>query len=365
MKDAYSFDMDEQSAELSYRKMYDAYYKAFKRCGLTTIAVEADTGVMGGSHSHEFMVPARIGEAEVVSCNQCDYRANRELTESALPQETEAQQNAAQVPAMEEVHTPDLRTVEEVAQFLNSTPQKMIKTMIFETSDKPLVVLLRGDHQVNEAKLAKAVGGMIQMASAETIYQVTNAPVGFAGPAGLNGTVQVWADHYVKTIGSGITGANKGDYHVQNVVLDRDYKVDRWGDFRMVDKGEHCPKCHTGELDITFGIEVGHVFILGTKYSTKLNALFTDEKGERKPMIMGCYGIGVSRTLTAVIENIPMTMELYSLSRSPHIMCISSPCPRKMTRLLPLPKKSERQEMAGLECWLMIGMNVGSKIQGF
>ena len=182
MKDGYSFDVDEESAKRSYQSMYEAYKKAFKRCGLTAIPVEADTGVMGGALSHEFMVPAEIGEAEVVTCSACGYQANRELTESAVPQENAP--DSASIPPIEEVHTPDLRTVEEVAEFMKTTPSQMIKTMIFKSGDQPYVILLRGDHTINEAKVAKAVGGPVEMADPELIYKVTNAPVGFAGPVG-------------------------------------------------------------------------------------------------------------------------------------------------------------------------------------
>ncbi len=299
MKDGYSFDVDEDGAARSYQAMYDAYSKIFTRCGLTNIPVEADTGVMGGNLSHEFMVPADIGEAEIVTCKECGYRANRELTESAVPQIDETPSD--DIPEPEEVHTPDLKTVEEVADFLKTTPDKMIKTMVYVSDDTPYVVLLRGDHTVNEAKLAKAIGGALEMASPETIYEVTKAPVGFAGPQGIDG-VEILADHYVKTIAAGISGGNKKDYHTKNIVLDRDYTVNRWGDFRSVDENDACTKCGKQALKITYGIEVGHVFILGTKYSQALNAYFTDENSQRKPMIMGCYGIGVSRTLAAVIE---------------------------------------------------------------
>ncbi len=299
MKDGYSFDCDDEGAAESYRKMYDAYDRIFTRCGLENIPVEADTGVMGGSLSHEFMVPSNIGEAEVVYCDSCNYKANRELTESSLPETMVPDSTVSDV---EEVHTPNMKTVEEVAEFLNTTPDRMIKTMIYIADKKPVAVLLRGDHSVNEAKLAHIAGTNVEMADPDTIYQVTNAPVGFAGPVGLN-DVEIWADPYIKTIDAGCSGANKGDYHIKNVVLERDFHVNKWADFRLVDEGEPCPKCENGKLHIRYGIEVGHVFILGTKYSTALNAYFTDESGQRKPMIMGCYGIGVSRTLAAVIEN--------------------------------------------------------------
>jgi prolyl-tRNA synthetase len=298
MKDGYSFDVDQESAVVSYNKMYSAYTKAFTRCGLTIMPVEADTGVMGGSKSHEFMVPAKIGEAEIASCGNCEYKANRELTESAIAEPVQAPTNA---PTMEEVHTPNLKTVEEVAEFLGLQPSQMIKTMLFVYDGKPYVVLLRGDHTVNEVKLAKAIGGMPELADPEIIKKVTNAPVGFAGPQGLQ-NVEILADHFVKTIGVSASGANKGDYHVKNLVLDRDFSVHRWGDFRAVDEGDPCPKCDTGKLTISYGIEVGHIFILGTKYSDTLDAVYSDESGKRQSMIMGCYGIGVSRTLAAVIE---------------------------------------------------------------
>ncbi|MBN2325732.1 MAG: proline--tRNA ligase [Candidatus Omnitrophica bacterium] len=298
MKDAYSFDVDQESAARSYQSMYDAYYRIFYRCGLITVPVEADTGAMGGKHSHEFMAPADIGEAEIVTCSECEYKANRELTESIIPEDAPRSDAA---PAMEEVHTPGMKTIDEVAEFLQTKPSQMIKTLIYVHDDQPFVVLIRGDQSLNEIKLGHEFNGPIEMASPEVILKVTGAPVGFAGPQSLNG-VKIFADHSIKTIASGITGANKQDYHVRNVILDRDFQVDQWGDYRFVEDGDACPKCKSGTLSVSFGIEVGHVFILGVKYSEAFQAYYTDEKGERLPMIMGCYGIGVSRTLAAVIE---------------------------------------------------------------
>ncbi len=298
MKDGYSFDVDQEGATRSYQLMYDAYKRMFTRMGLTTVAVEADTGAMGGSHSHEFMVPAKIGEAEIVTCPNCNYQTNRELTPSSAAPEITATDN---VPPVEEVHTPNLKTVEEVAEFLNITPDHMIKTMIFTANGKAYVILLRGDHTINEAKIARAIGAPAEMASPEVIQNLTKAAVGFAGPVGLE-ECEIWADHYIKTIGSGVTGANKTDYHIKNAVLGRDFHVDRWDDFRCVDEGDTCPKCNSGKLAITWGIEVGHVFVLGTKYSEALGAYFTDPNGEQKPMVMGCYGVGVSRLLAAILE---------------------------------------------------------------
>ncbi len=298
MKDAYSFDVDNDGAAKSYQSMYNAYSRLFHRCGLTTVPVEADTGVMGGQHSHEFMVPADIGEAELVICSECDYKANRELTEAPIPQEIKADESA---PAIEEVHTPKLKTVEEVAKFLKTTPEQMIKTMVYVCNDEPFVVLIRGDQTLNEIKLTNAMGAQVELASEEIIKKVTGAPVGFAGPHGLK-DIKIYADHTIKTIASGITGANKGDYHVRNVVAGRDFTVDQWHDFRFVEEGDICPKCGKPSLKLSFGIEVGHVFILGTKYSEALQAYYTDVNSARKPMVMGCYGIGVSRTLAAVLE---------------------------------------------------------------
>lgn len=325
MKDGYSFDVDETGAKKSYMGMFNAYKKAFTRCGLTIIPVEADTGVMGGSMSHEFMVPAAIGEAEIATCNLCDYKANRELTESAEPV---FDATPSSLPPMEEVHTPEMKSVEDVAAFLGVQPSQMIKTMIYVCEGKPFVVLLRGDHTVNEIKLAKAMGAAVEMADPDTIFKVTNAPVGFAGPQSISG-VPILADHYLKTIQSGASGANKKDFHIRNVVLDRDYKVDRWGDFRAVDNGDSCPKCSSGKLSISHGIEVGHVFILGTKYSKSLEAYFTDEQGQRNLMIMGCYGIGVSRTMAAVIEeNSDENGIVWPVSVAPYLVHILNLDPR-------------------------------------
>jgi prolyl-tRNA synthetase len=298
MKDAYSFDVDNDGAAKSYQNMYNAYSRLFHRCGLTTVPVEADTGVMGGQHSHEFMVPADIGEAELVICSECDYKANRELTEAPMPQEVKTDESA---PAIEEVHTPELKTVEEVAKFLKTTPDQMIKTMVYVCNDEPFVVLIRGDQTLNEIKLTNAMGAQVELASEEIIKKVTGAPVGFAGPHGLK-DVKIYADHTIKTIASGITGANKADYHIRNVVAGRDFTVDQWHDFRFVEEGDICPKCGKPSLKLSYGIEVGHVFILGTKYSEALQAYYTDVNSARKPMVMGCYGIGVSRTLAAVLE---------------------------------------------------------------
>ena len=232
---------------------------------------------------------------------------------------------------MEEVHTPGQSTIEDVSAFLKTTPCNMIKTMIFTSEDGPFVVLLRGDHTVNEIKVAKALGKQVELAEPGVIEKVTGAPVGFAGPVGLKG-VKIYADHSIKTIGAGVTGANKGDYHVQNVALDRDYSVDVWADLRLANPDDCCPKCSQGKLSMAMGIEVGHVFILGTKYSEALQAQFTDEDGSRKPMVMGCYGIGVSRTLAAVIEeNADDNGIIWPVSTAPYHVHILNLSPKNET----------------------------------
>lgn len=298
MKDAYSFDCDEEGAHRSYQAMYDAYRRIFERCGLTAYPVEADTGVMGGSHSHEFMIPAEIGESEVVSSDKGNYSANRELAE-CLPPASEP--DRAGVPALETVHTPNARTIEEVTALLKTKPEQMIKTLIVTVSDKPYVLLIRGDHALNEVKAAKVLGGPVEMASPDVVQQVSGAPLGFAGPVGLKG-VDIYADHAIQSIQDGVTGANQEDYHHINVALGRDYSVDHWADLRLAEPGDPSPLGDGGVLSCRSGIEVGHVFVLGTKYSESLGAYYNDEAGQQKPMIMGSYGIGVSRTLAACIE---------------------------------------------------------------
>ena len=348
MKDGYSFDCDLEGARRSYRIMYEAYDAAFKRCGLHPIPVEADTGAMGGSESHEFMVPAEVGEAQVALCSSCGYQSNREIAESALAPSVAS---SDPVPPIEEIHTPDLKTVEDVAAFVQCTPGQMIKTMVFTSGGKPFVILLRGDHTVNEIKVARAVGAPVELASPDVIEQVTRAPVGFAGPVGLQGG-DVWADHYVKSIASGVTGANRADYHLRHVVLDRDYHVDRWGDFRSVDAGDPCPSCGQ-PLALQFGIEVGQVFLLGTKYSQSLKALYTDENGERQHMVMGCYGIGVSRTLAAVIEEHHDEHGIiFPVSVAPYHVHLLNLSPRHETMNTVSDDLCRRLEEAGLEVLL-------------
>ena len=297
MKDAYSFDLDDKSAEESYRVMYDAYVRIFERCGLTVRVVEADTGVMGGSLSHEFMVPAESGEDAVASCPACGYAANVERAErKSFPEEVSRTREKIEV-----VDTPDLRTVEELAGFFKAGPDRFIKTLIYVGDGKPRAVLIRGDRDVNESKLQRMLGvGSLELADEKTIEKVTGAPLGFAGPVGLKG-VELIADFSLVRLADGITGANQKDKHIIHVNLERDCEIETYRDLAIVREDDLCPRCGS-PLSISRGIEVGHVFKLGTKYSESMGAVVKDEKGDERPAVMGCYGIGISRTVAAIIE---------------------------------------------------------------
>jgi len=299
MKDAYSFDAQEEGAEESYRLMWNAYSKVFARCGLRFRAVEADSGPIGGSFSHEFMVLADTGEDTIVSCNRCDYAANMERAETRKP-EPPADSESPEPPTR--VETPGMSTIEQVSAFLKVRPEDLIKTLILKTDDGAVAVLLRGDHELNEVKVKNHLNAAeVELADEQTILEVTGGPLGFSGPVGLE-KVTVLADNAIRALSSAIVGGNEKDVHITNVNPDRDFKVDYFGDFRLADDGDPCPRCQGGRLVLSKGIEVGHVFKLGVKYSKAMNARFLDADGKEKPMVMGCYGIGISRTVAAAIE---------------------------------------------------------------
>ena len=304
MKDAYSFDCDDRGAEVSYGKMYQAYTRIFQRSGLRFRAVEAETGAIGGSFSHEFMVLADSGEDAIASCDRCDYAANVERAELSPPQEA-AFTGGSGAP-IQEVATPGMRTVEEVCGFLGVEPWCLIKTLLFMGDGKPVAVLVRGDREVNEAKVKRALQCQeLVLADQETVMKLTGAPVGFAGPVRLAAgktRIPVLADHEVMLVADGVAGANQADAHLVHVVPGRDFQVDCVGDFRTAVAGDPCPRCEGGRLEIRRGIEVGHIFKLGTKYSRAMGATFQDERGQEWPMVMGCYGIGIERTVAAAIE---------------------------------------------------------------
>lgn len=298
MKDMYSFDMDEKGLEESYNKMYDAYSNIFTRCGLKFRAVEADSGAIGGSDTHEFMVLAESGEATVTYCKNtnCGYVANSERAEAVM-----AGQPAHDMPReLQEVYTPAAKTVDELTTFLNIEPQRVIKTLLYKTENEIVAALVRGDREINEVKLYNALGCLqLELADAETVKEITGCKVGYAGPVGLG--VRVIVDPEVDIMVNAVCGANKSNYHLLNVNPRRDIKADQVIDIRLVKAGEPCPRCST-PLDEVRGIEVGQIFKLGDKYSKALEATYLDEKGRKRYLIMGCYGIGVTRTMAASVE---------------------------------------------------------------
>ena len=298
MKDAYSFDADEAGAEKSYEKMFVAYNNIFRRCGLKFRPVEADSGSIGGSFSHEFMVMADSGEDAIVFCEKCNYAANLEKAEILKPAAEDLQQK--EQPAMESVETPDVRTIEEVSTFLNVSPEQIVKTLIFNVDGKPCAVLIRGDHEVNEIKVKNYLGAAaLELADDEMIMKATGAPRGFAGAVGIK--ARVIADYSIMNLVNMVTGANKENYHLKNVNIGRDFQVESFADLRVSQPGDACPRCG-GVIKFVRGIEVGHVFKLGTKYSKAMKAVYLDRDGKEKTMIMGCYGIGIGRTVAACIE---------------------------------------------------------------
>lgn len=299
MKDAYSFDTSWEGLDESYWTMLNAYRRIFSRCGLKFRSVHADSGAIGGEGgSHEFMALAEIGEDTIVACSSCDYAANLEQAE-ALADSTQ-EPNLELLP-FAKFHTPDLRTIDQLKRELQIQPEQVIKTLIYQAGGKIFAVLVRGDHEVNELKVGNYLGAAdISLADYESVKQVSGVESGFVGPVGLALTLLV--DAAVAAMTHGIAGAGEKDYHIRNVVPGRDFELAHVADFRNVTEGEACPHCGEGQLKFNLGIEIGHVFKLGTKYSEKLGATYLDTSGKSQPMIMGCYGIGISRLLAAVVE---------------------------------------------------------------
>ena len=296
MKDAYSFDKDEAGLDVSYNKMHAAYVSLFNRCGLDVKCVEADSGAIGGSNSAEFMVKSEVGEDDVVFCTSCDYAAN--IEKAVTTAEKAEKEELLQI---EKIETPDVKTIEELVAFFNTDAKKFAKTLIYNADGKIVAVMVRGDRGVNETKVSNALGGVVelQMASVEQVGAATSAQVGFAGPIGLK-VEALLVDNEVANMYNFIVGANKTGYHIINVNYKRDFEG-TVGDFRNIEEGEKCPHC--GEsITISRGTEVGHIFKLGTKYSAPMGANFIDENGEPKALEMGCYGIGINRTMASIIE---------------------------------------------------------------
>lgn len=295
MKDAYSFDRDEEGLHTSYMNMYDAYSQVFKRCGLACRPVEADSGAIGGSGSHEFMVIAEAGEAAIVYCSECDYAANVEKAE-LLP----VIMNPEEEQQVTIVDTPDGKSITEVAQFLRISPEKLIKSMAYQTEKGIVLALVRGDHEVNEVKLKNELDcRSLEMASEDAVQSI-GSHGGFLGPLGLKG-VTIIADSTVMNMTNAVCGANEKDKHLTGINPSRDFVPMKVVDLRLMQENDPCPRCGKA-VKTARGIEVGHIFKLRTKYSTDLKAVFLDDNGREKPMVMGCYGIGVTRTMAASIE---------------------------------------------------------------
>ncbi|GIP27097.1 proline--tRNA ligase [Paenibacillus sp. J23TS9] len=324
MKDAYSFDADWQGLDEAYQSMVQAYRRIFERCGLRFKAVEAEAGSIGGEgETLEFMALADIGEDTIVTCSACDYAAN--LEKAIFYQQESPASMDVKVPDMEEIYTPDIRTIEELSAFLNENSQAFLKTMVYMADNQPIAVVVRGDHEVNEFKLKNALGASnVELADLQTVEKLTGAPHGFAGPAGLD--IPVYLDLGAASVVDGIAGANRKDYHVRHIHAGRDFKALKTGDYRNASADDCCPHCGQ-KLLFSRGIEVGHVFKLGTKYSKSLDAKFTNADGREELMIMGCYGIGVSRLMSAVAEQYQSeTGILWPLQLSPfqvHIIPVS------------------------------------------
>ena len=296
MKDAYSFDIDEAGLDKSYQDMFDAYTRIFARCELDNAPVQADSGAIGGAYSAEFMVKSEVGEDEIVFCKECDYAANIEKAVSVNHEPCKEE-----MLELEEVETPEIKTIEDLHKFMNTDASKCAKTLIFDADGKSVAVVVRGDRDVNDTKVANAVGGVVEMemASEEMVKAVTGAETGFAGPIGIKADY-LFIDQEVVDQSNLVVGANKTGFHIKNANFGRDFEG-VVGDFRSVQHGDKCSNCG-GELEIMRGVEVGPIFKLGTKYSEAMDCTYVDKDGKSHPIQMGCYGIGVERTAAAIIE---------------------------------------------------------------
>ena len=301
MKDAYSFHAGPEGLDVAYEAMRNAYCRIFESCQLDYSPVEADVGTIGGSASHEFMVVADTGESAVVRCPSCGYAANTERAETRGVSEAVSAGAVGGDQELKEVSTPGQKSIEEVSKFLGIEPRQLVKTLIYETEKGLVAVLIRGDREINEVKLTNHLDVQhLNLASEEKVREATGSPVGFAGPVGLSG-IRIVADETVRGMKDFATGANKADAHYTGVNWGRDADLSDFADLLLVTGGDPCPRCD-GTLELFRGIEVGHIFKLGTKYSAALGCNFTDEDGQERPMIMGCYGLGIGRTVAAAIE---------------------------------------------------------------
>ncbi|WP_124727549.1 proline--tRNA ligase [Staphylospora marina] len=302
MKDAYSFHADLESLDRMYRNMYDAYVSIFTRLGLDFRAVEADSGAMGGKGTHEFMALSDVGEDTIAMCESCDYAANVEMAAIRSVGSDSTGSVKDEVPPVKKVATPNKASIEEVAGFLGLPTKRLVKSLLFLVDGEPVLVLVRGDHEANDVKVKNLLeGSAVSMADEETVFRVAGTLPGFVGPVGLKQPVRIIADHAVAELDELVVGANDQDAHLLHVKIGRDFHVDEVADLRLIRPGDACPRCG-GVIGFRRGIEVGHVFKLGTRYSEVMNARFLDADGKERPFIMGCYGIGVSRVVAAIAE---------------------------------------------------------------
>ena len=300
MKDAYSFDVDREGLDRSYDAQYESYLRIFERLALPVVVVKADAGSMGGSDTREFMALTEAGEDTVFMCDQCEYAANAEC---GAVRPVDPARHPARAGEALLVETPGMKTVEDVCRFLDTTPDNLAKTLLYVADGRMIAALVRGDRELNEFKLRNLVGAeALRMATPEEVLQATGAQIGFSGPAQLHDDVEIIADHEIAEMSNFVVGANQDDAHLVGVDVDREFVVDRWADIRAAVVGDRCPECDEGLLRTARAIEMGHVFKLGTRYSTALGATFLDEHGHEQVAVMGCYGFGVSRAVAALVE---------------------------------------------------------------
>ena len=298
MKDAYSFDVDEAGLDISYKKMYDAYRAIFDRLGLDYTIVDADSGAMGGSGSQEFMVKSEVGEDAICFCDECGYAANEEKAGW-----TRGEADTAAELEIEKIHTPDVKTIEELEGFMNCGADAFVKTILYNIDGNFVAAMCRGDRDINETKLGNLFDATeMELAAFADVEAITGAKVGFAGPVGLKQKITIVVDPEVSGMKNFVVGACETDYHFKNVNIGRDFEADKVADITNAKAGDICPKCGKGKLGMARGVEVGHIFKLGTKYSDALGCVYLDNNGKEHSMVMGCYGIGVSRVLAAIIE---------------------------------------------------------------
>ncbi len=300
MKDAYSLGANLEQLNESYDAMFEAYCRIFDRAGLDYVVVEAESGPIGGDSSHEFMVPSQTGEDHIIQCKTCGYAANQERAEIGKPN-TKPKEPAASAPAYQAVSTPNKRTIDEVAAFLKVKAEESAKLLVYQADGKPVAALLRGDREANEAKIRRAFkASSIAPADPETIHKATGVPIGFLGPVAIK--IPLVVDHEIALMETVVVGGNAVDVHLTGVVPGRDFPLDNLHDVRNAGAGDACPKCGA-EMVLTQGIEIGHVFKLGTKYSKAMGATFLDNQGKTVELIMGCYGIGANRIVAAAVES--------------------------------------------------------------